>query len=198
MRETRKFPGRSESVREARRFVTASLKGQPIETVEAAALMVSELATNCVRHAHSDFEIAIETSSGRSMRIEALDAGPGHPEARNPSPSEPTGRGLRIVEALSDRWGIDERPGGKTVWFEIALQASASAEVSGAAVDDRAASEATLEKSRTVRGVRRRSMREPRMRAACGCHSPHTLEGLYGGATVVKRGRGAASLQPEH
>lgn len=172
MRETRKFPGRSESIREARRFVTAGLKGQPLETVEAAALMVSELATNCVRHAHSDFEIAIETSSGRSTRIEALDAGPGHPEAQNPTPSEPTGRGLRIVEALSDKWGIDERPGGKTVWFEIALQASETTEAAGAAVDDRAAPEATLETPRTVRGARRRSTRAPRMRSAGGCQEP--------------------------
>jgi len=34
----------------------------------------------------------------------------------------PSGRGMAIVEAMSNRWGVDERPDvGKTVWFEIDL-----------------------------------------------------------------------------
>jgi hypothetical protein len=37
-------------------------------------------------------------------------------------PTSPTGRGLHIVEALADRWGVDKTAEGKTVWFEIDLE----------------------------------------------------------------------------
>jgi anti-sigma regulatory factor (Ser/Thr protein kinase) len=114
----RTFPCRRESVSAARRFARATLCEQSAETLDAVELMVSELATNCVQHARSDFEIAIDVTR-REIRVAARDSGAGQPAPRSPTPSEPTGRGLRIVEAMSERWGVLPTDGGKTVWFTI-------------------------------------------------------------------------------
>jgi anti-sigma regulatory factor (Ser/Thr protein kinase) len=116
---TRRFSCRRESVSAARQFARAALAKQSSETLDAIELMVSELATNCMQHAHSEFEIAIDVSRPQ-IRIEARDAGEGRPAPRSPAPTEPTGRGLRIVEAMSDAWGVVRSPSGKTVWFTIA------------------------------------------------------------------------------
>lgn len=116
---TRRFSCSRESVSAARLFARTTLAKQSGETLDAIELMVSELATNCVQHAHSDFEIAIEACQPK-IRVEARDGGEGRPAPRSPAPSEPTGRGLRIVEAMSDEWGVIRSSGGKTVWFTIA------------------------------------------------------------------------------
>ena len=60
MKRTRKFPARSASVSQARRFTRETLAAHPAEARDAIELMVSELATNCIRHASSGFEIRIE------------------------------------------------------------------------------------------------------------------------------------------
>jgi hypothetical protein len=79
--------------------------------------MTSELAANCVRHAGTDFDLAIE--SRRLIRIEVRDAGEGRPQLLSPESHQPTGRGLRIVEAMSQDWGVTPTAGGKAVWFTL-------------------------------------------------------------------------------
>jgi len=118
----RRFPGRPESVTAARRFVRAVLSDQSREIVDAAELMTCELVTNCVQHAHCDFELAIH--SHEEIRIEVRDASRGIPVRRSPAPQDPSGRGLRIVEAMSDTWGIIPSETGKTVWFVLQPGAS--------------------------------------------------------------------------
>jgi serine/threonine-protein kinase RsbW len=44
----------------------------------------------------------------RSVRVDVADEGGGAVVFRDPIPTEPTGRGLRIVEQLSDEWGVRE------------------------------------------------------------------------------------------
>jgi anti-sigma regulatory factor (Ser/Thr protein kinase) len=120
MRKARRFQCQAESVASARHFVRDVLTDQPREIVEAAELMVSELATNSVRHAHSDFELAILLSQ-REIRVEVSDHGQGQPVPRSPTPQEQSGRGLQIVVELSDAWGISPSPNGKLVWFTLPL-----------------------------------------------------------------------------
>ena len=67
--------------------------------------MVSELATNCVRHTVTDFTVRVERTPDE-VRVDVTDTGGGTPEVRSPEPSEPSGRGLRIVRELSDSFGI--------------------------------------------------------------------------------------------
>ena len=47
------------------------------------------------------------------------DGGEGRPRLLSPSPRELSGRGLRIVEAMSDAWGVQPTSTGKTVWFTL-------------------------------------------------------------------------------
>jgi anti-sigma regulatory factor (Ser/Thr protein kinase) len=119
----KQFAGEPSGVSAARRFIRESLAGEDAELVEAAELLTSELASNCVRHANSDFEVAIR--SRNPIRIEVRDQGGGEPEVLSPTPEQPTGRGLLIVDAMSDRWGVIPGRKGKTVWFALA-QAAAS------------------------------------------------------------------------
>jgi anti-sigma regulatory factor (Ser/Thr protein kinase) len=118
MRRARRFHCQPESVARARHFVRDVLSDQPRETVEAAELMASELATNSVRHACSDFELAVQRSRDE-IRVEVSDHGQGQPVPRTPSPRERSGRGLQIVEGLAEDWGVTPSPDGKLVWFTL-------------------------------------------------------------------------------
>ncbi|MGA2163919.1 MAG: ATP-binding protein [Solirubrobacteraceae bacterium] len=120
MTTARHFHCQPESVAGARHFVRDLLSDQPRETVEAAELMTSELATNSVRHACSDFELAIHRSR-EEIRVEVSDRGPGQPVPRSPTAQEQSGRGLQIVQALAEEWGIAPSPNGKLVWFTLPL-----------------------------------------------------------------------------
>ena len=124
MRQARRFPCQPESVPGARHFVRDALSAQPREIVEAAELMTSELATNSVRHAHSEFELAILLSR-REIRVEVSDHGQGQPLPRFPTTREQSGRGLQIVLELSDAWGVTPSANGKLVWFTLQLHTPA-------------------------------------------------------------------------
>jgi hypothetical protein len=127
----RTFPAVPQSVHAARRFATDTLRGSAAATLEAVELMVSELATNCIRHERTSFHITI-LGSTREVRIEVTDSGTGTPTMRSPGPDEPSGRGLQIVDMLSERWGVlPEQPSGKTVWFTVPATSGAQAASEG-------------------------------------------------------------------
>ena len=81
-------------------------------------LCVSEIVTNAVLHARSDVHLVVRRLDG-VLRVEVADGDPTLPTPQDPPPSVPTGRGLRLLAALSERWGVDGRTDGKTVWFEV-------------------------------------------------------------------------------
>jgi anti-sigma regulatory factor (Ser/Thr protein kinase) len=123
----RTFPADPQSVRAARRFATEALAGRAADVRESVELMVSELATNGIRHGRTSFRLAIELTP-REIRVEVSDGGAGSPEMRFPGPDEPTGRGLRIVDMLAERWGVErDTQKGKTVWFTVSVAAEQSA-----------------------------------------------------------------------
>lgn len=119
MTRARRFSCCPQSVTAARGFVRETLREDARELVDAAELMACELATNCVQHARTDFELAISERPGE-VRVEVSDAGRGRPTLRSPTVLEPSGRGLRIVEALSKAWGVVPDEGGTLVWFTLA------------------------------------------------------------------------------
>jgi anti-sigma regulatory factor (Ser/Thr protein kinase) len=121
------FAGAEGSVAAARRLVVEETSHLAPEIREAAELMVSELATNAVVHADSSFEVLIDVT-GTSLLVEVTDHGVGAPRPQSPGEHDPHGRGLRIVQALSDSWGIDHRESGagKTVWFTVRLSPGGS------------------------------------------------------------------------
>jgi serine/threonine-protein kinase RsbW len=127
MTETRSFSRAPESVGAARRFATEALAHTTAEVIDAVELMVSELATNCIRHANSAFDMTL-VHSHDEIRVEVTDRSVGTPTMRSPGPEEPTGRGLQIVNLLSERWGVEHRLAtGKTVWFTISARRASRA-----------------------------------------------------------------------
>ena len=92
----------------------------PLDVRERIVLMVSEIVTNAIVHAHSAVEILTDRGA-TTIRIAITDTGAGNPTLRNPSPLDTHGRGLHIVEALSDQWGAEQTPHSKTVWFAVEL-----------------------------------------------------------------------------
>jgi anti-sigma regulatory factor (Ser/Thr protein kinase) len=91
----------------------------------AAEHVVAELAANAVLHGRvpgRDFRLSLRLDANRTLRIEVTDAR-GNRLPRIPDPvvdDMESGRGLRIVAAYADRWGVDEAPAhGKTVWAEL-------------------------------------------------------------------------------
>jgi len=119
--EQHTFPNDVTSVTAARHLVVDLLRDVHDDVCETAALMVSELATNCIRHARRGFTLRVRTTADQ-LRIEVTDAGEGRPRTRTPALLEPTGRGLQIVNLLAKDWGVSmHRNGGKTVWFTLEL-----------------------------------------------------------------------------
>jgi serine/threonine-protein kinase RsbW len=124
-RGRREFRGRADEIGAARRFVTAALNLRaPLRDV--TRLLVSEAATNAVLHSASGgaggkFTVEYRLDDHR-LRIEVHDdGGAAGPRRRIHHLESITGRGLELFEALSDRWGVDGGPKGRTVWFELDL-----------------------------------------------------------------------------
>lgn len=93
---------------------------------DSATLVLSELLTNAGRHARVSPGREIETryvpAPGGGLRIEVHDASGDRPVRRVAGPDAHDGRGLVLVDALADSWGVSERNGpGKVVWAQLAL-----------------------------------------------------------------------------
>ncbi|MFC9700703.1 ATP-binding protein [Streptomyces sp. NPDC056943] len=85
---------------------------------DAATLALTELVANVVRHVPGRRCSVLMLREPYGLRVEVADAVPGAVIAKLAGPLEESGRGLALVEAVTDRWGVDETAGGKTVWFE--------------------------------------------------------------------------------
>jgi anti-sigma regulatory factor (Ser/Thr protein kinase) len=123
MSDEESFPFAPSSVTLARRFVAERLEALPSEVIESVSLIVSELATNSIRHARTGFTLRIDLDP-REVRIAVTDFGEGQPHIGSPQATEPSGRGLRIVELLANNWGVipSTAERGKTVWFTANVQ----------------------------------------------------------------------------
>jgi hypothetical protein len=113
-----------ESVPAARHFVVDVLRSWGCDPLATdAALIISELATNALSHAASPFRAVLDRR-GRGLRIGVEDATDVPLERRTSGIEDINGRGVAIIEALSERWGYSPVPGGKVVWAELPMHAS--------------------------------------------------------------------------
>jgi anti-sigma regulatory factor (Ser/Thr protein kinase) len=85
---------------------------------DAAVLLVDELVTNAIRHAGTPVDLVIEADDD-ALHVEVFDAHPGLPVSREPEPMHVSGRGLVMVAALAEAWGVRPEPEGKAVWFRL-------------------------------------------------------------------------------
>jgi MEDS: MEthanogen/methylotroph, DcmR Sensory domain/Histidine kinase-like ATPase domain len=112
---TRTFPLGSRAPRDARHFVVAALRNWGHdELVESASLVTTELVTNAVMHARSDAVVTI-SSAGDTVRVSVRDYSRARPTF-SPATAPVGGRGLRLIAALTSRWGTDIVSDGKIVW----------------------------------------------------------------------------------
>jgi anti-sigma regulatory factor (Ser/Thr protein kinase) len=133
VKTSRTFPPAVASIRAARQFVLAAIGDAAADQRELVSVMVSELAMNAVEYAGTRFEVSVEVT-GRRLQVEVADSGGGTVQAQPPPPaSSPHGRGLFIVDELSDDWGVSPSRGasGKSVWFTVALRAAADSSSRG-------------------------------------------------------------------
>jgi anti-sigma regulatory factor (Ser/Thr protein kinase) len=117
---TARFEPEPAAPRQARRFVTETLGYWSCQRlVDDANLLTSELVTNAVLHARTTVELTVCRTDG-GVRVEVADDDPERVE-RTPArrTHATTGRGLAMVAALSDHWGVTLARSGKSVWFEL-------------------------------------------------------------------------------
>lgn len=122
---SREFPGALESVADVRAFIKEFFA--PGMTRQDALLLVSELASNAVRHVGGSYVVSVHT--GRDFtRVAVTDSGGiSIPRPRPPSDTREGGRGLALVEAYATAWGSQVEPTGRTVWFELPTTLAAEA-----------------------------------------------------------------------
>ncbi|MGA4839822.1 SpoIIE family protein phosphatase [Streptomyces sp. G45] len=114
------LPREPQSVGRARELACARLREWDLEAlVDTAELLVSELVTNALRYGEG--EIRLRLLLDRTLVCEVWDTGLVQPRRRRARDTDEGGRGLQLVDLLSESWGSRRTPRGKTVWFELAL-----------------------------------------------------------------------------
>jgi anti-sigma regulatory factor (Ser/Thr protein kinase) len=121
-------PHHARGARQARHRLTAALTGSIPPALLADVISVAaELIANAVRHAEPlpggvvRLAWRLRTSEDRRLiEVRVTDGGALQlPRPRSASGDEADGRGLTIVEALADRWGVDKDGLGQSVWAEL-------------------------------------------------------------------------------
>lgn len=128
------YPGYSETMTrtpetagKARRLARVAMCAWNMdEASEGAALLLTELFANAVRHARGEcVRVIINRPDDDRVCVAVVDREPRRlPELRAAGPDDTDGRGLALVEEMADRWGYDlmgsgRRPWGKRVWAEM-------------------------------------------------------------------------------
>lgn len=123
-RATRSFPLDRDAPRQARHFALDLLRGwRPeqrcgVNIASDVAIVVTELATNAVRHARSGFTVSLMLGTD-AVQVRVEDARPLAGSHGDPPLPVSADHGLGLVDAVAARWGVQPADGGKTVWAEL-------------------------------------------------------------------------------
>ena len=109
------FEPEPRAVRTARHFIDDHVPG---DIGEDAMLIGSELVSHVFAHARTPVTVTVLVEPAL-VRVEVVDSSAVLPAVTDLVANANQGRGLHLVDALSDAWGVESRHGGKTMWFEI-------------------------------------------------------------------------------
>jgi anti-sigma regulatory factor (Ser/Thr protein kinase) len=116
---SRRFEPTLAAAADVRRFVDSTLADwNATEQVDDVRLVASELVTNAVRHVGSDVTVTLSRPAGR-VRVAVADTSTSCPSVVAADPRAASGRGLKLVQAVSAEWGCEARPDGKIVWADV-------------------------------------------------------------------------------
>ncbi|MFJ3580970.1 ATP-binding protein [Streptomyces sp. NPDC090127] len=121
----RAFPGVAGEVAQARHFVASLVAGHA--SVDDAVLVVSELATNAVRHSLSGalggWFLVVVGFEDDLVRIEVIDqGGDREPHLCDVTDQEEGGRGLLLIAGCAKDWGVENWPDRRSVWADLARE----------------------------------------------------------------------------
>ncbi|WP_327748521.1 ATP-binding protein [Streptomyces europaeiscabiei] len=124
------FPCKPETAEMGRKLVRDALGVWHLDSLtDRAALIVSELVTNAVRHTPCrEIRLIVRRPSTRRVRVGVVDRAPARLPVLGPADFDgESGRGLLLIDAVADRWGYDlrgsgRRSWGKEVWAELLIE----------------------------------------------------------------------------
>ncbi len=118
---TVELPAEASSVPAGRSFVVDNLTTWDCASAaDDARLLVSEILTNAVQHAEGPLVLHLRRTT-TELAIEISDLSPHLPQPRLAAQDDESGRGLILVDAVADSWGVRPDERGKTTWFTLRL-----------------------------------------------------------------------------
>ena len=112
------FAPEAANVRAARVMVREALFST--DDAQVAAVLTSELSANAVDHARTPFTVGVSRDEQGALTVEVHDHSPELPALLPLDPRALRGRGLHLVDALAEEWGVTMiHDDGKTVWFRL-------------------------------------------------------------------------------
>jgi len=116
------LPMSSLAPRRAREFFRSThCPAHQARAVDEAQLLITELVTNAVLHGGPPVTLGLACDGGRGLQVRVSDGSPLSP----PTPGEEvdldseSGRGIALVDVLTDDWGVEPTAEGKAVWFRL-------------------------------------------------------------------------------
>ncbi|MFJ3670135.1 SpoIIE family protein phosphatase [Streptomyces sp. NPDC090106] len=117
-------PGDPEALTEARHMIRAAVRAWgDRDRADEIELVADELITNALMHTEGSAIVTLRVLAGadRRLRVEVEDSSSALPRRRDAGESGVSGRGLLLVDLLTDGWGVEARGGGKCVWCEFVV-----------------------------------------------------------------------------
>ncbi|MFF7970215.1 SpoIIE family protein phosphatase [Streptomyces sp. NPDC007905] len=125
-------PGDPEALTQARHMIRAAVRTWGArDRADEIELVADELITNALMHTEGSAIVTVRVleGSGRRLRVEVEDSSSALPRRRDAGENGVSGRGLLLVDRLTDVWGVEARGGGKAVWCEFEVPEEARAGV---------------------------------------------------------------------
>lgn len=116
--------GDPEALRLARHMIRAAVRARGAgDRADEIELVADELITNALMHTEGSAIVTLRVLGGseRRLRVEVEDSSSALPRRREAGENGVSGRGLLLVDLMTDAWGVEARGGGKAVWCEFRM-----------------------------------------------------------------------------